>query len=122
MRFLVFILFVIGMIGCTPKDLPTVINTSNDKIEVKLSYMSTKTELDSLKEELKIKYNIDFQFEGSRFFENGNLRDLNIKLVLPNGSGGKASALLATLETKYFGFEIDLTQQSKKPFRIGSIF
>jgi hypothetical protein len=122
MRTLIFISVLTTFLGCTPKDLPTQVLMNEELIEVKLSYMSTKDELQNVQSQLSIQYDIDFNFKNSTFFEDGKLRDLNLKVTLPNGTIGKTSAMYAILETKYVGLRINLKEGAMTPIEMGTIY
>ena len=120
MRTLFFLSILLVNFSCSPKELPTSIVLNDNVIEVKFSYMTTKDEMIEVKSQLKDQYNIEMQFEGSRFFENGKLRDLNLKVTLPNGTGGTTSSMYAILETKYVGFRIRQNEEDT-PLQIGTL-
>jgi hypothetical protein len=91
-----------------------------EKVEVRLSHMTTRVELENLATELKEKYNTTMDYSGSTFFEDGKIRDLNLVVSLPNKGGGNLHAPLTNLQYRYYGFTIDFTNKEKVPFVIGS--
>ena len=80
MKNIVFALSLICLLtSCSgPKDLPTITNFGDTKVEVKVSHQTTQSEMDEIVNQLQRRYKAQFSYEGSRFFENGKLRDLQI--------------------------------------------
>lgn len=115
----IFLLFCFAcLLNCQPKELETVFEHEEAYTIVKMSHLTTKDEMTSIKEKLKPS-GLDFDYEGSEFFDDGKLRNLQLKLTLPEGSGGMTSADLVTLQFKYWGF---IFQKDKKPnLRIGEM-
>lgn len=91
--------------SCQPKDLPTILDIHEDYAAVKISHMTTKSELELIKSKLSSTANIQFEFNQSDFFENGNIQSLKMSIVTPEGAKGSGSADLMTLQYKYYGFE-----------------
>lgn len=118
--FLVTILTLVAT-SCAPKELPTVINVTEEIVEVKLSYLSTKADLDKVVSLAKEKHDITVDYSGTTFFDNNRLRDVSLKVTLPNGKGGKSSVMLAHIEHQYFGFLVDKSPGAISAFRIGTM-
>ncbi len=115
----ILLFIVLSLFACTPKSLPTVISITDEKVEVKLSYMSTKSDLEEIVTQLKDKEQINLDYSKSTFFENGKLRDVALIVTLPSGKIGKASAMLAHIENQYFGFFLDKSTDGEERFKIG---
>lgn len=100
----VFFIFVLALtISCSPKELPTLFENTEDKIVVKLSHQTTKAEIDNIIAELKNK-NIQMDVTGSKFLDDNRLRSLKMAAVWPDGMGGTITADLMNLQFKYCGF------------------
>lgn len=107
--------------SCQPKSLPTIINFDENKIVVKLSHESTKKEIQEIIELLS-GYNAILNTESSEFFEDGKLRDLNLRLTLPNGKGGALSAKLTNIQFNYYGFILSIDDNGNvSPIKFGAI-
>ena len=110
-------IFSFLILGCQPKDLPTVSDIHADFAEVKFSHMTTMEELAKIKAELKAVSNIDLLFEQSQFLDNGHLQVLKIGVVMPDGTKASTSADLMKLQFNYYGFLYD--PKNKPRARIG---
>lgn len=93
------------MIACSPKDLPTEFSTSAEASVLKVSHMTTKSELETISKSLLLS-DIILEYDQSEFFEDGRLRTLRLKVLTPAGSG-QTSADLTNLQYKYYGFIYD---------------
>lgn len=92
------------IISCAPKDLPTVVKVEDNYALVKMSHMTTETELESIKKQLRETADIEFNYSPSIFLEDGHLQQLVFQIKLPNGTRGTASADLMKLQFNYCGF------------------
>lgn len=101
--------------SCEPKDLPTIVEISEGSAVVKFSHQSTMTDVTSAAMELD-QQNIKMDFIGSGFFEDGKLRELSLKVTLPNGTTGTTKADLSSLQFKYYGF----TLSKEGHFKVGN--
>ena len=103
MRLIAFGL-LLTLVSCMPKDLPTVSNISDHLIEVKMSHMTTQTEMDKIINDLK-PHNITMDYSGSRFFDDGKLRDLKLRVYAESGApSGQCAPTLTKLQYSYYGF------------------
>ena len=93
-------------ISCSPKELPTIFENTDDKIVVKLSHQTTKAEIDNIIAELKAK-KIQMDVTGSKFFDDNKLRSLKLTAMWPDGTVGNIAADLMNLQFKYCGFVYD---------------
>lgn len=120
MKHLLFLgLILVSFCTCKPKELPTVMEITEEKVVLKLSHMSTKAEMQSFKDKItSMDFNMDFS--GSEFFDNGNLRRLNLRVACPNGTSGATSADGVTLQFKYYGFTYYF-KENPVNFQIGHI-
>jgi hypothetical protein len=105
------------ILGCQPKELPTMYKVDKEDSYLKVSHLTTQTELMKIKEGLKT-INIDLDFGKSVFFEDGKLRQLVMVVILPDGSIGTCASDLTGLQYKYFGFQYTPTGDRK--LRTGS--
>ena len=103
----IFILIglMVFSVSCEPKNLPTVIDVKPEEVVIKFSHMSTMQEITNAAI-LCLQQNIDMQFTGTEFFDDGRVRKLALQVTLQNGQKGVTSADLATLQFKYYGFII----------------
>lgn len=90
-------------LSCAPKPLPTVFENTDTEIVVKLSHMTTQTEMTAIRDSLSEK-SVTFDFTGSEFFEDSHLRVLKLKVIMANGAGGQTTADLMSLQHNYIGF------------------
>lgn len=102
-NFTVLLFCISWFVSCTPKELPTLFENTDDKIVVKLSHQTTKAEIDNIIAELKQK-NIQVDVTGSKFLDDNRLRSLKLAAVWPDGMGGTITADLMNLQFKYCGF------------------
>ena len=102
-------LLVLGflMVGCAPKDLPTIKEIKSDYALVKISHQTTKKELLEIQQELLDVANIGFNFSKSTFLEDGQIQNLAFIVSLPDASRGAATADLLKLQFNYAGFKYD---------------
>ena len=107
MKQLIFLFITFFYLSCQPKTLPTVINLNDENLTVKFSHESTRAEFEEVNK-LLLNYDANLDYSVSKFFDDGKLRDLNIKLTLPNGAGGSLSANLTNLQYNYYGFILSL--------------
>jgi len=107
------------IVGCQPKNLPTISDIHSDYAKVKISHLTTKDEMENIKSKLKSVSNIEFDFSQSIFFEDGKIQILKVGVILPDGSRGSGSADLVTLQFKYYGFEYH--PKGNPSMRIGTI-
>lgn len=103
MKYTLLILTCLLMASCQPKDLPTQIDIKENYALVKMSHMTTKSEMERIKKELKMKCGLDFNYGKSFFFEDGKLRGLSFQFTNKEGKGGSASADLMSLQNNYYG-------------------
>lgn len=97
------LLFALVFVSCTPKELPTIFNNTDDYIEVKLSHQTTKQEIEKITQELAVK-GITVDTKGTTYFEDGRLKSLVLTAVWKDGTGGKITSDLMNLQFKYCGF------------------
>lgn len=90
--------------SCEPKVLPTVVDVRPEEVFIKFSHMSNMAEIAEAAM-LCAQQNINMQYAGSEFFDDGRLRKLALQVTLPGGQAGTTSADLATLQFKYYGFK-----------------
>jgi hypothetical protein len=104
MKHAVLSLFTMWLsLSCSPKQLPTVFENTDTEIAVKLSHMTTQTEMTAIRDSLS-KKSITFDFAGSEFFDDNHLRILKLKVIMANGAGGQTTADLMSLQHNYIGF------------------
>lgn len=104
--------------SCQPKELPTIIDSGEDFITVKLSHQTTEAEMKAIQKSLSER-NVGFDFSGSLFFEDGKLRQLELTVSIPNVGSGRTKADLMTLQTRYMGFIFNKNQNPV--FKIGEV-
>lgn len=102
--------------SCEPKVLPTVVDVRPEEVIVKFSHMSDMGEMANAAMSCA-QQNINMQYAGTEFFEDGRLRKLALQVTLPNGQKGTTSADLSTLQFKYYGFTIN----KEGNFKIGHL-
>jgi len=104
--------------SCSPKELPTILEQGEGYITVKLSHQTTEAEMQNIQKTLA-EQGVQFDYEGSVFFEDGRLRQLELTVSIPNVGSGKTRADLMTLQTRYIGF---IYHKNQNPvFKIGEI-
>ena len=113
----VFALLTFFLIGCQPKELPSVLTIDGEHIVFKVSHQTTKTELDSFTRELLAK-NIVLDLSGTTYLKEGTLQQLKFAVMLADGTIGTKSADLVGLQYRYYGFEYN--PKSTIRFRAGS--
>lgn len=113
-------LFIIGtmlfLFACQSNK--TQFEQDQDFAMVKFSNVTTKDEMNEIQTKLKGQ-GIEMDFSGSEFFEDGKLKNLQLKVTNPGGSGGTTSADQVTLQFKSWGFKYD--KNSKAMFMIGEM-
>ena len=115
MKHLTLILLTVLLQACMPKDLPTNVSISDQQIKVKLSHLTTRTELEQITSDLKSQ-NILMEYSRSQFFENGKLKSLSLQVAGENGKpAGSTVADLMGIQFHYYGFEL----KSNGYFKIG---
>ncbi len=91
------------LLACSPKELPTITQLSEEKTVLKLSHQSTKSEMEDFAQRAKeLGFSIDFS--ASEFFDNGKLRRLSLSVATPIGQSGRTTADGVTLQFQYYGF------------------
>lgn len=93
------------MSSCEPKVLPTVLDFQPEQVIVKFSHMSTMGDFAQAAMQCAER-NINMQYAGSEFFEDGRVKKLAIQVTLPSGKSGTTKADLSTIQFKYYGFMI----------------
>ena len=106
------------VLGCTPKDLPTILEMDSTHVLLNVSHMTTRAELDDIVKKLSAE-EITMSYEGSEFFENGHLRRLMLTVATPEGNSGRTTADIVTLQYRYFGFKYE--KGEKGSFSIGEV-
>lgn len=109
---------VVTSSSCSPKELPTILEQGDGFITVKLSHQTTESEMQNIQATLSEK-RVQFDYNGSVFFEDGRLRQLELTVSIPNVGSGKTRADLMTLQTRYIGFFYNKNQNPV--FKIGEI-
>lgn len=115
-----FFFFAIGIliVSCQPKDLPTVLDMSDGYALMKVSHMTTKSELKVIADKLA-SMEISMDYSGSDFFDDDKLQKLKLYVVTPEGVKGATTADIVALQFRYFGF---LYQKDGSPsFKIGEL-
>ncbi len=108
----------VTIISCQPKDLPTVVDIQSDYALVKISHMTTKAELEKIKNDLKTITHLDFEYGASTFFEDGKLKTLAYGIKGNIGSGS-ATADLMSIQFHYYGLIYD--PGGNPSLRVGSM-
>ena len=80
MKGLLKLLLLTVMLSCAAKELPTVINIDQNKIELKCSHQTTKAELEDAKQKIKSLLDMDLSYEGSQFDDGGTVALINVIL------------------------------------------
>lgn len=104
------------MLGCSPKELPTIFEFGGKEAKVFFSHETTRNEVKLIADSLS-KYGMDMDYTGSSFFENGHLQNLQLQVTLPNGKIGITRADAVSLQFSYYGFIIN----EQGYFKIGKI-
>ena len=112
MRLKVTLLLGLLIISCSPKELPTIVSMDTNKIEVKLSHQTSRSEIESVQKILKENYNTELDMSKSTFFEDGKIRDLALQVRASDGTGGTVNAMLSSLQYVYAGFELNVIGDS----------
>ena len=106
------------IISCAAKELPTIREISSERVLIKLSHQSTKSEMQGIQKELLEVADVQFNFGKSEFLEDGKLQYLRFSVLLPDGTRGAATADLIKLQYHYCGFLID--PNSQPSFKTGN--
>jgi hypothetical protein len=114
-RLVILGVVVMAVSSCQPKDLPTKFVNEENKVEVYLSHMSTKAEMDNITAELA-KKSVKVDFGRSTFFEDGKLRILDLSASC-GGATGHCHIDLVGLQYHYHGMRCDM----KGGFAVGSM-
>lgn len=102
-RHALFGILGILLFSCQPKSLPTYFEIDGNYAMLKVSHQTTKSEMSDIKTSLQ-NIGIDFDYDGTSFFDNGKLQKLNLLVTLPNGKVGSLTADAVNLQFKYYGF------------------
>lgn len=121
MRTLPLLLLSLLLFSCKPKVLPTVKVLEEQRAVLKLSHQSIKSEMEAYAKDLNRNLGIKFDFTGSTFFDNGNLRSLKFQIVNPDGTGGRAAADLMNLQHSYVGFIVEFEEDGGTYIKTGVI-
>jgi len=106
--------------SCNNKELPTKIELTDTSILVLLSYQSTQSEVEQLKTDLQSRYGLTVDDSGTRYFDDGKLRDLKLSVQNSSGKGGSVQAMLFALEKNYWGFQMKVVDGKIVPMRFGN--
>jgi hypothetical protein len=104
-RFLSLMILLQIIVGCQPKELPTMIEINDKIVKVKLSHQTTKAELETISQQV-VKYGVTMDYSSSTFFDDGKLRILSLLVTTPTHSG-KTNSDLMGIQYRYVGFEYD---------------
>jgi hypothetical protein len=118
MQYILCFSLLLFLTACQPKDLPTVFSQSEGYAILKVSHKTTKDELTSIADKLKIQA-VEMDFSKSEFFDDGKLRNLKLSVITPEGNRGATSADQVTLQFKYFGFIYN--KKGGTAFQIGTM-
>jgi hypothetical protein len=117
-RFIFIFVVSFFIVSCQPKDLPTEFKADKDESYARISHLTTQKELQVMQKDLK-NVGITFDYSKSTYLEDGKIKTLQLIVILDDGTGGKVSADLMSLQYHYYGFEYNRTKQLK--FKTGSL-
>ncbi|MEE9437556.1 MAG: hypothetical protein V3V14_01065 [Saprospiraceae bacterium] len=101
------LIILLLIIGCSPKELPTVSIVDKNGFFLKASHQTTKQELKDFQSEIAKIHGINFDFSKTEFTEKNTIKHFNS--VMSKGAfKAKCSADLFTLQYKYYGFQFNV--------------
>jgi len=121
MKLLLSIFALTILVSCEPKPLPTYSDIQEDKVIIKVSHETTRSEMATFYRSLKESHNIEFNYTKSTFFEDGKLRILKLYVTLPSGERATTTADLMTLQKNYYGMIYDKSGEKGVSFKIGKV-
>ena len=114
------ILITVLIFSCTEFS-KTEYSTEDTKAYLKVTTNTTESELKIISAELKQKRNIDVDYSQSKFFDNGRIKNLVLKVNTNDGFSGEASCSSDALKMKHFGFVRDYSKEAIHPFVTGTL-
>lgn len=117
---ILIIIMAIFLFNCTNFS-DTEYSTEDTKVFLTITPNTTKSELKKISDEFKQKRNIDIDYSKSIFFDNGKIKNLDLKVNTNDGYSGEGNCSSAGLKMKKFGFSRDYSKEAKQNFYIGAL-
>jgi hypothetical protein len=94
---------------------------TNDEVRLSIGTLTTRNELDTIKQQLKRDKNIDMSYSGSEFTPRGRIKKLSLEIDCNDGYSGKTINWAKSLDSNSIGFKRDYTLDAAEPFIIGEL-
>lgn len=120
MKKIILVLLGILILSCS-KESETKYSTDSEKVFLIITKNTTETELTKIASEFKTEKNIIVDFSKTEFYENGKIKNLNLKVDSNDGFIGTTRSTGIILKNKNSGFSRDYAENSKVPFVIGAM-
>ena len=109
----------IFLLSCA-EEKSTKYSTDSEKVYLLITENTTEGELTKIASEFKTEKNIMVDFSESRFFENGKIQSLNLKVDCNDDFKGSTKSSVQDLETNNYGFVRNYSD-ANVPFSIGNV-
>jgi len=120
MKQIAILLIGILIVSCS-RETETTYSTDSEKVFLFITKSTTNDELIKISAEFKLKKNIDIDFSESEFYNNGKIKNLNLKVDCNDGFKGIMKNHGKTFNLNKSGFLRDYSENSNIPFQIGSM-
>lgn len=99
----------------------TQLMITNDQVRLAIGTLTTRNELENIKQQLKRDKNIDMSYSGSEFTSRGHIKKLSLEIDCNDGFSGKTINWSKSLDNNTIGFIRDYKQDALQPFVIGKL-
>ncbi len=94
---------------------------TNDEVRLAIGTLTTRNELENIKQQLKRDKNINMSYSGSEFTSRGRIKKLSLEIDCNDGFSGKTINWSKSLDNNTIGFIRDYTSDALQPFVIGEL-
>lgn len=94
---------------------------TNDEVRLAVGTLTTRNELENIKQQLKRDKNIDMSYSGSEFTSRGRIKKLSLEIDCNDGFSGKTINWSKSLDNNTIGFIRDYKSDTLQPFVIGEL-
>ncbi len=94
---------------------------TNDEVRLAVGTLTTRNELENIKQQLKRDKNIDMSYSGSEFTSRGRIKKLSLEIDCNDGFSGKTINWSKSLDNNTIGFIRDYKSDALQPFVIGEL-
>jgi len=117
--YLIISIMIFGY-ACSPKDLPTVADISEEHILIKCSHLTTKSEIEEITSKLAESHDLEFDCSNCKFNKEEKLEAFFASILQDGAKLASCSADLMALQYKYYGFEMEIKDDQMVYGKAGS--